>query len=285
MNPASHFAAVSDDAQMVPYFNGERLYGEDLSPDAIERWFDAETDGYADLWGMDRTTYRYEYHALNNAHGYRHLPNRTFDNVLSVGGAYGDELLPILARAGNITILEPSSKFATRELRGVPVTYVAPTAAGEMPFPEGRFDLTTCFSCLHHVPKVSAMLAELHRCLTPGGWALVRDPIVSMGDWRRPRTGLTKNERGIPLDLFRRMIKRSGFDIVAENLCVFPVTTRLRFLTRDRVFNSNLAVRMDAVLSRAFAFNVSYHPTRLFEKLQPTAVAYVLQKPLEASAE
>jgi SAM-dependent methyltransferase len=279
MKPALEFASLSDHTQMPAYLRGEKLYGNDLSAEGIGRWFEAETDGYADLWGKDRTTYRYEYHALNHLHGYRHLPKRQFDNVLSVGGAYGDELLPILPTTKCVTILEPASKFAARELHGVPVTYVTPNPLGDMPFDSDRFDLTTCYGCLHHVPNVSFVLAELHRCLAPGGWALIRDPVVSMGDWRNARDGLTKNERGIPLDLFRQMITGAGFDIVAENLCVFPLTTRLRFLFDDLVFNSKTATRLDMALSRAFAFNVSYHPTGFLQRLQPTAVAYVLRKP------
>lgn len=271
-------APAADDGRFKCYFSGERLYGDDLSGDDVDSWFDAEREGYADLWGKDRTSYAYEYHALNELLGFRLVPRRRFGHVLSVGGAYGDELLPVVAEAHDITILEPSDKFAGHSLGGKPITYVKPHSSGDMPFDDGRFDLITAFGCLHHVPNVSHAIREVHRVLAPGGFALIRDPIVTMGDWRRPRPGLTPNERGIPLQLFRDMIAAAGLEVVKETLCVFPVTTRLSPLFGGHVFNSRTAVRLDRFLSRLFAFNVSYHPQRIWQRLQPTAVAYVLQK-------
>jgi hypothetical protein len=50
------------------------------------------------------------------------------------------------------------------------------------------------------------------------------------------------------------------------------------------VFNSRIAV-IDPVLSRLFSFNGPYHSIGFFEKLQPTAVAFVLQKPASQGSE
>lgn len=258
---------------------GTKLYGDDFSLEEIARWFEAEREGFADIWAKDRSRYQYEFHALNHAHHFRYLPKQRFSHVLSIGGAYGDELLPIVPSISRITILEPSDVFVSKEIGGVPVNYVKPQPAGEMPFSEGEFDLVTCFGCLHHIPNVTRVVGEVFRCLAPGGMVLVREPIVSMGDWRAPRNGLTKMERGIPIEIFRRIIHTSGFEVMKETLCVFPVIPRLHFLFGAYVYNSPTAVFLDRLLSQWFAWNNTYHATRIVEKLRPSAVGYVLRKP------
>lgn len=257
---------------------GERLYGDDLGPEEIEAWFKDEELGYFNLGASDKERYEYGYHALNERHGYRQLPDRAYPRILGVGSAYGEELKPVARKANHITILEPAEGFVVREINGVPVTYAKPQATGILPFPDESFDLITCFGVLHHVPNVSAVMGEFRRCLSPGGYALVREPIVSMGDWRKPRAGLTKHERGIPLDIFRRIILAAGFKIARESKCVFSLTSRLRFLLACPVYNSRLAVLLDSLLCRLPLWSDKYHPTGFLQKLRPTAVFYVLEK-------
>lgn len=268
-----------NDRDIERCLNGERLFGDDFPPDEIERWFDGEKEGFAALWIGNGADYQYEYHALNHAHGFRYLPPRSFAHALSIGGAYGHELLPVLSSISRVTILEPSDLYESGELQGVPIRYVKPTPLGDMPFGDATFDLATCFGCLHHIPNVTRVMRELYRCLMPGGFALIREPIVSMGDWRRPRPGLTKMERGIPLRLFRSILADAGFAIQRESLCVFPLVPKLTFLFGRYVWNSRSAVALDRALARAFSWNVRYHPSRLWEKLLPTAVQYVLKRP------
>lgn len=258
---------------------GAKLYGDDFSQDEIAMWFEGEREGYADIWAKDRSRYRYEFHALNRARAFRYLPKKRFSHVLSIGGAYGDELLPILGAVSRVTILEPSEVFPSDELNGVPVEYVKPSPSGLMPFPDSTFDLITCFGCLHHIPNVTKVVGELFRCLVPGGFAFIREPIVSMGDWRQQRRGLTKQERGIPLGIFRTILRNAGFAVRRESLCVFPLVPRLRFLFGEHVYNSPVAVILDDILSRCFGWNDTYHPTRFVEKLRPSAAMYVIEKP------
>jgi SAM-dependent methyltransferase len=258
---------------------GAKLYGDDFSPDEIAMWFEGEREGYAEIWAKDRIRYRYEFHALNRARAFRYLPNKRLSHVLSIGGAYGDELLPIIGRVSRVTILEPSEAFPSTELNGVPIEYVKPSPSGSMPFPDRTFDLVTCFGCLHHIPNVTKVVGELFRCLVPGGIAFIREPIVSMGDWRQERRGLTKQERGIPLGIFRRILRDAGFIVRREHLCVFPLIPRLRFLFGEHVYNSSIAVLLDDVLSRCFRWNDTYHPTRFIEKLRPSTAMYVIEKP------
>ncbi len=261
------------------YFLGRKLYGDDFTPDEIAKWFREEEEGHATLGRSKREREGYEYNALNAIHSFRYLGKWKYPDVLSVGGATGDELQPILRQVDRITILEPSSTYRNRILEGVPLRYVKPQPSGIMPFHDSAFDLITSFGCLHHVPNVSTVVREMVRVLRPGGKMLIREPIISMGDWRKPRVGLTKFERGIPLDIFRSTMSDTGVRILQETLGGFPLTPRLQFLLKGHHYNSYAAVMFDKFASRCFAWNYRYHPTTIFHKFTPTLVSYVLEKP------
>ncbi len=272
-------AADAGDAGMEIYFSGRKLYGNDFSQDQIDAWFADEADGYFNLTQSGDGEYAYGYHALNMKHGYSALPKRRFGHVLGIGSAYGDELEPILAHSDRVSILEPSDGFKGTVLKGVPVSYVKPVAAGDMPFDSDSLDLITCFGVLHHIPNVSKIVDEFYRVLKPGGYALVREPIISMGDWRKPRTGLTKRERGIPLPVLRGFVEQAGFKVVRERKCMFSLTSRLKHIISGSVFNNPAIVALDAVLSALPIWPRVYHARNGLQKLRPTAVYYVLQKP------
>lgn len=269
---------AEEDALVERCLRGEQLYGDDFSPSQIEAWFRDEEDGYFNLGGARQGRHEYEYRGLNQEHGFRFLPARDFANVLSFGGAFGDELLPIVGRSKQITILEASDGFVVDQVGGVPVRYVKSQAHGGFPFADKSFDLLTCLSVLHHVPNVSFIVKEFYRCLKPGGYALVNEPIVSMGDWRHPRQGLTKRERGIPRAIFNRIIVSAGFEIVHESKCMFSLTSRLRYLQAKPVYNAKYSVILDKFLCRLPFWPETYHPANLWEKMRPTAIFYVLRK-------
>lgn len=44
-----------------------------------------------------------------------------------------------------------------------------------------------------------------------GYHALIREPTISTGNWRRPRPGLTRRERGISKPILRAVVERAGF--------------------------------------------------------------------------
>jgi hypothetical protein len=257
---------------------GEVLYGDDFSPTEIAAWFEDERNGYFALEDRNRARYQYGYHALNQRHAYRFLPTRPFKHTLGFGSAYCDELLPILDRLQRITVVEPGNGFESREIRGKRVEYHEPEASGKLKFADESFDLITCFSVLHHIPNVSEVVRELARCLEPGGFLIFREPVISMGDWRRPRKGLTQRERGIPFDILRRIIEISGLEILQERRCMFPVTARLRYLMPSPVYNSQLCVRLDEWVSRLPFWPNRYHPAHWYHKLRPSAVSVVAQK-------
>lgn len=273
-------AADTGDAGMEIYFSGKKLYGNDFSQAQIDDWFADEAEGYFKLTQSGDGAYAYGYHALNKKHGYSALPKCRFGHILGIGSAYGDELEPVLAHSDQISIFEPSDGFKSTVLNGVPVNYVKPVASGDMPFDSNSFDLITCFGVLHHIPNVSKVVGEFYRVLKPGGYALVREPIISMGDWRQPRSGLTKRERGIPLAIMRGFVKQAGFRVVRERRCMFSLTSRLRHVVSGPVYNSAAAVSLDALLCALPIWPEVYHARNALQKLRPTAVYFVLQKPL-----
>ena len=266
------------------YFRGEKLYGNDFTQAQIDSWFCDEKEGYFELTQSDDEKHSYGYHALNLRHGFSHLPTKIFEHVLGIGSAYGRELNPILRCTDRISILEPSDGFVSTEIEGIPVSYVKPVATGCIPFESESVDLLTCFGVLHHIPNVSTVIREFHRVLKPGGYALVREPIISMGDWRLPRRGLTKRERGIPLPILRRFIQQSGLVPIKESKCVFSLTSRLKFLTTGSVYNNRLIVALDALTCSLPIWPKAYHASNFFQKFRAMSVFYVLSKPLPGAS-
>ncbi len=261
------------------YFSGQRLYGDDFDPDQLAAWYADEKEGYADKGHKDRSQYTYTYHALNTMHGFRYISRPRLEQVLGLGSAYGDEFKPIIDRIGKLVVVDPSDAFEVTRYEAVPVEYVKPRVDGVLPFADDTFDLVTSFGVLHHIANVSFVLGEIHRCLAAGGYALIREPIVSMGDWSKPRHGLTKRERGIPFDLFREMVSRADFEIVKATPCIFPLTRRILGKVAKAPYNSNLATRLDTALCSLSSFNRTYHRTRTLQKIGPTSVFFVLRKP------
>jgi SAM-dependent methyltransferase len=264
------------------FLKGNSLYGDDFDEVEIASWYADEKEGYANLGAADGTKYRYEYHAWNDYHAYRHLPDGEFRSVLGLGSAYGDEFLPIISRIKALTIVDPSSAFVQKEVHGVPAIYIRPAIDGRLALSDESFDLISCFGVLHHIPNVSFVVSEMFRLLKPNCYMVLREPIVSMGDWRLPRMGLTKRERGIPWPILQRIASQAGFEVVKKSLCDFPLTARLFAPIRSDVFNSRLVTRVDAFLAQAFSWNVNYHPRRAIDRFRPTSAFLVLRKPAPA---
>ncbi len=265
------------------YFKGETLYGDDFSPAQAAEWYSDEREGYAGLAARGGGSYRYIYHALNNFHGFSRLPSRRFPEVMGFGSAYGEEFLPVISQVEKITVVDPSDSFLRKEIHGVPSEYLKPGSGGALPLAGEKFDLITCLGVLHHIPKVSYAVSELFRVLRPGGYMVLREPVISLGDWRRRRPGLTLRERGIPLGILEEILISAGFLVESRSLCGFPLTPRLFRLLRPDFYNSFTAVRTDALLAAAFAFNYRYHARGVLGKIRPTAAFFVLKKPRRRS--
>jgi SAM-dependent methyltransferase len=260
------------------YFSGERVYGDDFTPAQIEEWYQREETGYYDLKQGDGA-YRYGYHALNRLHGFSALRGRTFDCCVALGCARGDDVAPLATQVRQFIAIEPAERWWSETIGPTPASFIKPAITGDIPLATGGADLATCLGVLHHIPNAGHVLAEVARVLRPGGTFVMREPILTMGDWRRPRRGLTQNERGFPLAWLDRKIALLGFRVVRRRLCMFPLTRRLsRILRSGAVYNSTMLTFADGLLSRAFAWNLHYHRDSLFKKVAPGAVFYVLEK-------
>jgi SAM-dependent methyltransferase len=260
------------------YLAGTKLYGDDFTREQIAEWYEDEREGYATLVGETRASYAYEFHSLNRLHGFRFIGGRGFRSALGLGSAYGHEFLPIVGQIDHITILDPSHAFRVTDVGGVPCNYVKPSVDGLMPFKDESFDLAVCLGVLHHIANVTTVVRELYRCLSKGGCLLLREPIVSMGDWTKPRRTATRRERGIPLHILCRIVDETGFRVVSQRLCVFAPLARLWRRFGMSAYNSGVATRMDAAFCRLFRHRVRYHATRLSHKIRPAAVYFVLTK-------
>ena len=263
---------------MERYLSGAALYGDDLAEEELAAWYADETEAYADLGSKDAASYRYRYHALNAWHAFRHLPpDRHFSRALGFGSAYGEEFAPLSSRIGELTIIESSNAFVRPEVCGVPTRYLKPGPFGKLPLEDGAFDLVTCFGVLHHLPNVSFVVGELARVMRVGGYLLLREPIVSMGDWRKPRPGLTKRERGIPIAILREIAGRKRLELVHESLCQFPLSHRF-INAAFKGYNNLAAVWLDALCAAALRWNLRYHARTALQKLRPSAAYLVLRK-------
>lgn len=260
---------------MAAYFSGDKLYGEDLDEAQREQWFKDEQEGYAELVATYGQTYEYKYHAQNIEYGFRYLSQPEFRRVLGIGSACGYEFEPVLERCGEVTILDPSEGLTNPRFH-----YVRPVTSGIMPFADNSFDLVTCLNVLHHVPNVSTYLNEIGRVLDSGGTALISEPIISMGDWRNPRPGATRNERGIPLRLFRSMLKESGLATDREHLLHFPLTSRLRYIFKTAPYNTKWVVKLDRLICSFPFWSSTYHARWWWQKLRATCVFFIVRKPV-----
>ncbi len=265
--------------EIEEYFSGRKLYGDDFSPEKISIWFSEEEKGYFDLATSHNSEYDYQYHSMNVRHGFSRLPNKTFDCCVALGCARGDELVPIAPKVSRFVAIEPAESWWSDRIAEKPTTFMKPTVSGDIDLPTASADLLTCLGVIHHIPNVSHVLSEMARIAKPGAYFLLREPIYSMGDWRKPRSGLTKNERGFPITWLRAKLAEVGFEIEYEAFCVFPALTRLIEKAGVRhPFKVPGVALADAVLSSVFGRGMAYHRRSMRQKIAPTSAFFVLRK-------
>jgi SAM-dependent methyltransferase len=272
---------------MNKYFSGEYLYGDDFTIEQIKKWYEDEAEAYSNLRNEAEHHYRYYYHQLNWQHGFKYLKQINFENVLGIGAAWGHEFLPIIDKIKNLTIIEPSKRLRSEKIRNITPNYVMPEIDGKICMPDDTFDLVTSFGTLHHIPNVSFVIAELYRVTKPGGHILIREPIISMGDWTKPRKGLTKHERGIPLNIFRSICLQLRAEIVCQTYC-FTMTALFqrawKKLSKRPIFSFGVYVWFDKWFSHMLKKNLKYHATTKLGRIAPQSVFYVLRKPLDLNS-
>ena len=266
---------------MNEYLEGKKLYGDDFTLNQIKLWYDQEKEGYANLGNNNKSKYTYSYHKINEVHGYNKLMNECLENVMGLGSAWGEEFEPIIGKVKNLTIIEPSDNMKNNKIGKLIPNYVKPEIDGSLKFKNDSFDLITCFGTLHHIPNVSYVIRELIRVLKPDGYLLLREPIVSMGDWNFPRKGLTKNERGIPISFFDNLFKNEPVNILSKNYC-FTLTGVFqkvigRFL-KEPVYSYKSYVLFDKLISFFLKVNVHYYTKKKVDKIAPSSIFYVIKK-------
>ncbi len=266
---------------MKEYFEGKKLFGDNFSLEEIIEWFDEEAEGYADLGSKNKNSYTYGYHMMNKIHGYDKIKNTNFENVLGFGSAWGYEFEPISKKISNLTIIEPSDNLVNNRIGDLIPKYIKPDIKGSLPLNDNSFDLITCFGTLHHIPNVSYVISEIIRVLKTDGYLLLREPILSMGDWRKPRKGLTKNERGIPISFFEKEFSKYSIEVVSKEYC-FTVTSLIQrtvgFLFKRPIYSYKIYVVLDKIVSRMLKKNIKYHATKKINKIGPSSIFYVIKK-------
>jgi SAM-dependent methyltransferase len=186
--------------------------------------------------------------------------------------------MPIAPQVQYFTCIEPAEKWWRDKIGETPAKYISPRPDGIVPLDDSTVDLVVALSVLHHVPNVSTILREVARVMRRGGRFILHEPIISMGDWRQNRPGLTKNERGLPLPWLRQMIVNCGFSIEKLNYCQFPTTSRLGRLLGVSPYNNLAMIWQDHMISELMRWNLRYHRRNFFEKLTPTAIFTILRK-------
>ncbi|MBX6321656.1 MAG: methyltransferase domain-containing protein [Rhodospirillaceae bacterium] len=259
------------------YFSGREVYGEDLDPAAVARWYREEEEGYYAIT-QARSAYEYADHALNEFYAYRFLRGRRFDCCLAVGCARGDDVAPLAGQVGRFLAIEPVREWWSDSIAGTPARFLKPRT-GDLPVESEAADLAVCLGVLHHIPNAGHVIGEVARVLRPGGLFVLREPIQTLGDWRGPRRGLTRNERGFPLSWLDRRLAEAGFRPLRRTLCRFPLIPRVaRLLGLRTPYNRRWLVAADRLASAATAWNLHYHRDTLLKKLAPGAVFYLLER-------
>lgn len=259
------------------HFSGEALWGNDFDEAERTEWFATEESAYLDLYGS-KEDYEYGYDGVNMQLGFKHLPPVGNLRVLGLGSAFGDELLPLADRIASAVIVESSPSYSNAHSLPFEVTWRRASPNGDLPLADGEVDLVVCLGVLHHIPNVEHVVREIGRVTRTNGHAIIREPIVSMGDWSQPRRGLTPLERGIPRELLHRFVREGGFSVLREELCFFPGTRVLsKALRRDR-FADKWMISFDRWASRATAWNYRYHAAASWQKIRPTSTFLTLQR-------
>ncbi len=263
------------------YFSGLKLFGDDFNENQITAWFEYESEAYANLSEHkpveNVSTIDYGYNVLNTLHGFNKISLKNNLICLGVGAAYGAEFLPIESHIKEIHILEPSDQLIADKLGDIPLHYKKPVISGKLDYEDNKFDLITCFGTLHHIPNVSFVISELKRVLKPNGYLLIREPIISMGDWNYPRKGLTKYERGIPLNIFRTIFSKLNMKVLHETPC-FTMLFLFQKIFKKKLYNNKLYMTFDKYLSKVFLFNYHYHAKNKLQRIAPANIFYVVTK-------
>jgi hypothetical protein len=118
----------------------------------------------------------------------------------------------------------------------------------------------------------------MYRVLKAPGYMLLREPITSMGDWRKARIGATKRERGIPRRILAQMVRGCGFQVVREAPCALTLMNLFSRISKVPIWCSRPIVNLDAILSRLPIWPRKYYAATKLQKVRVSSVFYVLRR-------
>jgi SAM-dependent methyltransferase len=263
---AEPFAVLAPDV-----ISGDALYGDDFDAKSISKWFEAEEHDYYD---MSHEDYAYGYHPLNWHYFYKDLADRRFERSLSLGCARGDEILPIADQIDEIVAVEPAKAWWSDRIGKTRARYVMPRPDGKIDLPNASVDLITCFGVLHHIPNVSKVLRELGRVAKPNAIFVLREPSHAMGDFRVPRPGLTRNERGIAPKWLLKHATAAGWQVERAVHHDFGALTHFMNLFGVNKNQSPFLIRLDRFLAVLTQWNHRYWRTAPWQKMAPSTMSY-----------
>ena len=252
---------------------GEERFLVERDVDKVAAWSEAASQEWRRRWD-DVGARCYPDSALNRYHAFRYLPQSgRYARLLAFGGADGQEVLPILERVDHVTVIDPGFSQLCDPLARHGAELRQPTRDGRVADPDGTYDVITCFGVLAALPDPPTSFGELVRCLAPGGYLLLSDPIVAMSQ-EQPEQLRPGYWRGMQLPVFDELVRRQDLALRHRTLCNFALT---KVMGPNR-FNSPGAVWLDAAVSRLFSWNVHYRAASWWQRLRPRTVTYVLQK-------
>ena len=205
--------------------------------------------------------------------------NPKSDRLLGLGVASGADIEKLAPVVDEFIAIEPDERWWRGSIGGRPTTWLKPTAQGTIARPDATVDLAVSVSALHHIPNVSYLNREITRTLKKGGILVIREPVVSMGDWRKPRRGLTKRERGIPPKVLLEVLKSSGLNILKVTPWDCPISLRIaRALRIWRPYDSSNIVAIDRICSLGLQWNMHYHAGNVFQRMAPSSLFIIAEK-------
>jgi ubiquinone/menaquinone biosynthesis C-methylase UbiE len=134
-------------------------------------FYDDPDFNYQDYWSGRSYEHEAEVIAIR-----RLLNRQLFAHAVDVGGGYGRLAVVLAEFAARVTLVDSSSQqlaLAEAFLVSRPRITRRQMEAANLDFPDESVDLVTMVRLLHHLPEPTAELAEVHRILRPGGYAII----------------------------------------------------------------------------------------------------------------
>jgi SAM-dependent methyltransferase len=207
--------------------------------------------------------------------------------LLDAGCGTGGNLVRLAERGRALGVDVSVDALSLARTRGVDVARASLLA---LPFPDGAFDVVTCFDVLYHrwVADDLAATRELVRVLRPGGLLLVRVPALRLL-WGAHDEAVHSRARYTRAEL-RRLLAAAGLVVRRATYCntiLFPLVAARRLLDRVTGRQGSDVAFLPAPLERLFrgALAVEERAVRVLSLPLGTSVVALGQRPETASVE